>query len=92
MTARNTFPPTMPSSPGPPPRPKRAPRLTDDDRRLIAKARELAAPIGLTQTAAVVGFGHTADATLIWGAAFGAAQTALLQLANLADRLGADDA
>ena len=66
-----------------------APGLTSHDRRIIARARELAAVCGEDALGAYVGAGHP---DLIYPAAFGAATPLLVELADRLEELGGDGA
>lgn len=58
--------------------------LTDDDRQLITRARELA---DLKGSAAICGYTGASDFEVAYPAALGTAQELLWQLALLAERL-----
>ena len=64
-------------------------RLTDEDRQIIAKARELAEALTSEAVREVTGCGPVGPA-LVFIDAFGRAQVMLGDLADLAERLGDD--
>lgn len=59
--------------------------LTERDRSIIARARELAGLDGIDAIAAAT---DAADPALAYGIAFGRAQSVLTELAAIAERLG----
>ncbi len=65
------------------------PVLSDLDRRVIAKARELAGAHGIDALRKVTGT-KSDDPALIYGEAFGASQVWLRELIVLAERLAGD--
>ena len=64
-------------------------RLTDEDRRVIDKARELMGLYGGDDIADAIGV--SADSGLVYPAAFGVAQELLRGLDAIVTRLGGDD-
>lgn len=62
-------------------------RLTGADRRMIARARELADAQGIDALRAILHDDPEADWTMVYGAAFGMAKYLLAELAAIIERL-----